>query len=87
MRLRYEDVRGQAFRVLGTCTALLLVAAFAGITLSDYFFGFLPVILGVTPIYMVNTVRCPSCRHRLLKGRLPFATPEVCPGCGARPGE
>ena len=64
-----------------------MIGIFAGTTVSEYFFGFLPVILGVTPIYMVNIVRCPDCRHCVLKGRTPFAAPEIYPRCGARPGE
>ena len=87
MQLQYQQIRGQAFRILGIGSGLLVMAIFAGTTVSEYFFGFLPVILGVTPIYMVNTVRCPSCRHRVLKGRLPLTAPELCPRCGARPGE
>lgn len=87
MGLGYQDIRGQAFRILGVGSGLLVMAIFAGTMVSEYFFDFVPMILGVTPIYMVNAVRCPDCRHRVLKGRVPFAALEVCPRCGARPGE
>ena len=87
MSRHYEDIRHRAFRILGMCSVLLVMVVLAGTTLSKYFFGFLPVILSATPIYMVNTVRCPDCRHRVLKGRFSLAAPEICPRCGARPGE
>lgn len=87
LQSRYEDIRGHALSILAIGAGLVVISIFAGTTVSEYFFGFLPVILGVTPIYMVNTVRCPDCRHRVLKGRLPLVAPEFCPRCGARPGE
>jgi len=85
--MHYQDIRKQAFRVLAMGSGLLVLAILAGTTVSEYFFSFLPVILGVTPIYLVSAVRCPACRHPVLKGRFPLATPEICPQCGARPGE
>ena len=84
---RYEDTRSHALRVLGTSSVLLVIAALAGAVVSGYFFGFVPVILGATPIYMVIKIRCPDCRYRVLKRRFLLAAPEVCPQCGARSGE
>jgi hypothetical protein len=87
LSLNYQDIRGQAVRILAMGSGLLALSVFAGATLSKYFFGFLPVILSVTRVYIVNAVRCPDCRYRVLKGRFPLPAPEVCPQCGARPGE